>query len=199
MPRPQIPRAALVALDAASGKVLQVIELQYNPDTLVNDFEVRPATPAAEGEAAGPPIHKITFHADFDATDALEHPEQNPTVAQFGLWPQLAAIECLLYAPRSEGVAQTPAEEPLIVLVCGSQRVLPVAITQLTVTEQAFDAGLNPIRASVSVQLRVLSSDDTPPESPARSFATAAQQRLARLAALVPSVSPPPLGLEASG
>ena len=37
---------------------------------------------------------------------------------------------------------------------------VPVRITELSVAEEAFDANLNPIRAKLSLGLRVLSVDD---------------------------------------
>ena len=39
-------------------------------------------------------------------------------------------------------------------------RILPVRITECSITEEAFDPALNPIRAKVSLGLRVLSVDD---------------------------------------
>jgi hypothetical protein len=53
-----------------------------------------------------------------------------------------------------------PAESPLMVLVLGKKRVVPVRLTDLTVTEEAFDTALNPLRAKVSVTVRVLTVDD---------------------------------------
>jgi hypothetical protein len=44
--------------------------------------------------------------------------------------------------------------------VWSKQRVLPVLLTELSVTEEAFDPNLNPIRAKVSLGMRVLSVDD---------------------------------------
>jgi hypothetical protein len=46
------------------------------------------------------------------------------------------------------------------VLVLGTRRVLPVRITEFTVTEEAYDLALNPIRAKVHVAVRVLTVDD---------------------------------------
>jgi hypothetical protein len=53
-----------------------------------------------------------------------------------------------------------PLEAPLTLFVWSKQRVVPVRVTDLSVTEEAFDVALNPIRAKVSVSLRVLSVDD---------------------------------------
>jgi hypothetical protein len=39
-------------------------------------------------------------------------------------------------------------------------RILPVRLTEFSITEEAFDVALNPIRAKVSLGMRVLSVDD---------------------------------------
>jgi hypothetical protein len=38
--------------------------------------------------------------------------------------------------------------------------VIPVRLTEFSITEEAFDPNLNPIRAKVSLGMRVLSVDD---------------------------------------
>ena len=53
-----------------------------------------------------------------------------------------------------------PLEAPLTLFVWSKQRVVPVRVTELSITEEAFDVDLNPIRAKVSLGLRVLSVDD---------------------------------------
>jgi hypothetical protein len=53
-----------------------------------------------------------------------------------------------------------PMETPLTLFVWSKNRVLPVRVTQLSITEEAYDPALNPIRASVTLGLRVLSIDD---------------------------------------
>jgi hypothetical protein len=44
--------------------------------------------------------------------------------------------------------------------VWSARRIVPVRLTDLSVTEEAFDPALNPIRARVSLGMRVLSIDD---------------------------------------
>jgi hypothetical protein len=51
-------------------------------------------------------------------------------------------------------------QAPLIILVWGRNRLVPVRLTQLSITEEAFDAALNPIRAKVTLALRVLNVND---------------------------------------
>jgi hypothetical protein len=51
-------------------------------------------------------------------------------------------------------------EAPLTLFVWSKNRIVPVRLTNFSVTEEAFDAALNPIRAKVSLGMRVLSVDD---------------------------------------
>jgi hypothetical protein len=44
--------------------------------------------------------------------------------------------------------------------VWSKTRTLPVRITDFSITEEAFDAALNPIRAKISLGMRVLSVND---------------------------------------
>ena len=53
-----------------------------------------------------------------------------------------------------------PPEAPLLVFVWSRNRIVPVRVTEFSVTEEAFDPDLNPIRAKVSLGLRVLTTDD---------------------------------------
>jgi hypothetical protein len=53
-----------------------------------------------------------------------------------------------------------PAQAPLTLFVWSRTRILPVRITDFSITEEAFDTALNPIRAKVSLSMRVLSVND---------------------------------------
>jgi hypothetical protein len=53
-----------------------------------------------------------------------------------------------------------PLETDLTLFVWSRHRIMPVRITELSITEDAFDPALNPIRAKISVGLRVLSVSD---------------------------------------
>jgi hypothetical protein len=59
-----------------------------------------------------------------------------------------------------------PLEQPVTLFVWSSSRVIPVRLTDLSITEEAFDPNLNPIRAKVSLGMRVLSVDDLGFEHP---------------------------------
>jgi hypothetical protein len=47
-----------------------------------------------------------------------------------------------------------------LIFVWSKNRVAPVRVTEFSITEEAFDPALNPIRAKVSLGLRVMSTDD---------------------------------------
>ena len=84
---------------------------------------------------------------------------------------QLAALETIAYPPSARLLANfllaqvgtleiVPMESPLALFVWSRSRIVPVRITELSVTEEAFDTALNPIRARVSLGMRVLTVDD---------------------------------------
>ena len=107
----------------------------------------------------------------LDATDQLEFPDQNQAATDAGLFPQIAALEALVHptsaqlknqdALASAGTLEiVPIETPLSLFIWSRHRIVPVRVTELSVTEEAFDPNLNPIRAKVSLSLRALSVDD---------------------------------------
>ena len=51
-------------------------------------------------------------------------------------------------------------EASLALFVWSKSRIVPVRVTDFSITEEAFDPALNPIRAKVSLGMRVLSVDD---------------------------------------
>jgi hypothetical protein len=116
-------------------------------------------------------VETIKLDAEIDATDQLEFPEQNPNATQFGVQPQLAALETLVYPTSGQlqannALAQSgtleivPMETPLTLFIWSKSRILPVRLTDFSVTEEGFDPLLNPIRAKISLGMRVLSVDD---------------------------------------
>ena len=67
---------------------------------------------------------------------------------------------------RSARSRSSRPSAPLTLFVWGPKRVLPVKLTEFSITEEAYDAALNPIRAKVSLGLRVLSYSDLPLTQP---------------------------------
>jgi hypothetical protein len=73
----------------------------------------------------------------------------------------LLNVGSLLGLGGGGGSAKVPPQQlPIVLFVWGPWRVVPVNVTGVSVVEQEFDQLLNPIRAEVSIGLRVLSKDD---------------------------------------
>lgn len=175
---PKILKSGIVLLEPPSYQPRQngIVVLQYNPDQLSRTLQVQ-ATSGESGDRSealrlkGAPVETFKLEAEIDATDQLEHPDQNPNYRDFGIFPQLAVLESLI-SPTSgqlsgmesilgEGMVEiAPVEAPLALFVWSAQRVVPVRVTEFSITEEAFDTRLNPIRAKVSLSLRVLTISD---------------------------------------
>jgi hypothetical protein len=195
---PRLLKGGIVLVDPDTAAVQRIITLQYNPDTLTRALQVQGASDSGDRSEAlrlkGPPVETIKFDAEIDATDQLEFPDQNPQAVQVGVAAQLAAIETIIYPPSSQiraNIAQTqagvleimPVEAPLALFVWSKNRIVPVRITDFSITEEAFDPELNPIRAKVSLGLRVLSVDDLELGSKGASLFMAYQLQKEQLAA----------------
>ncbi|GAB4205465.1 MAG: hypothetical protein OHK0022_31590 [Roseiflexaceae bacterium] len=173
---PQLIKGGIVLLDPATAAVRRIIALQYNPDTLTRTLQVQ-GTGQEGGDRSealrlkAPPVETIKIDAEIDATDQLEFPDRNRVAAQFGIHPQLAALETIIY-PASTALLENnrlaglgtleiaPVQAPLTLFVWSKNRILPVRLTEFSITEEAFDPALNPIRAKVSLGMRVLSVND---------------------------------------
>ena len=170
---PRLLKGGLVLVDPGTSRVVRVIALQYNPDSVTRSLQVQAVKEGGDRSEAlrlkGPPIETIKLEAEIDATDQLELADG--TTTEIGLHAQLAALEILVYPTSAQLTANNalsqagtleivPMEAPLMLFVWSAQRVVPVRITDFSITEEAFDPTLNPIRAKVSLGLRVLSIDD---------------------------------------
>lgn len=165
---PMIRKGALVT-KRPSQPTPRVIPFQYNPATLSRTLEARTG---GEGgveamRLAGAPIETIKADVILDAYDRM-----NDGIGG-GIHADLADLELLLYPDSSRVIANSalmaigtieiiPPESPLTLFVWGPQRVLPVRITEFAVTEEEYNTDLQPIRATVSLGLRVLSYSDVP-------------------------------------
>jgi len=198
-------------MDPDTSAVIRVIVLQYNPDTLSRTLQVQGV--GAQGDRSealrlkGPAVETIKVDAEIDATDQLEQADQNSDALQFGILPQLAALETIVYPSVSQlqsnqSLAQAgtleiiPMETPLVLFVWTRNRVLPVRITDFSITEEAFDPSLNPIRAKVSLGLRVLSVDDLPSDHKGTGLFMAYLQQKESLRSKSPAGSLSGLGIE---
>ena len=172
---PRIIKGGLVLIDSDSGQVQRVISLQYNPDSLSRTLQAQQVGEGADRSQMlrlkGPAVETFRVEAELDAADQLEFPDQHQSVVESGIAPQLAVLESLvnptaqdLLSNNALAAAGTleiaPMESPLPLFVWGANRIVPVRVTEFSITEEAFDPGLNPIRARVTLGLRVLSVDD---------------------------------------
>lgn len=172
---PRVLKGGLVLLDPDNFTVMPngIIVLQYNPDTLSRTLKIQGAEEGGDRSEAlrlkGPPVETIKLDAEIDATDQLEVSDQ--TTLQNGIFPQLSALETVVYPPattlqnnfslsQSGTLEIMPMMAPLTLFVWSANRIVPVRITDFSITEEAFDPTLNPIRAKVSLGMRVLSIDD---------------------------------------
>jgi hypothetical protein len=175
---PRLTKGAIVSFDFFNP-IPQVIPFQYNPDSLTRTLQAQTGSSPGEEERSsaeayrlrGPPTESISLEVEFDITDQLEHPDENRIATSMGIYPQLAALEMILYPKSSLVIANTvlaalgtieitPPEAPFTLFIWGAKRVLPVRLTEFRITEEAHDTNLNPIRAKVSLGLRVLSYAD---------------------------------------
>ncbi|MDQ1021486.1 hypothetical protein [Streptomyces afghaniensis] len=178
---PKPIRSGIVLVDPDRGTPQRIIVLQFNPDTL--ERSLSPQSAGGSGDSGGggsgngdrnealrlkgPAQETWKFTAEIDATDQFE------IAAPDGIHPQLAVLE-MLVQPTSAQLREasrlskkgtieiSPIEMPLTLFTWGSKRVMPVRLTELSINESAFDVNLNPIRASLSIGLKVLTVSDLP-------------------------------------
>jgi hypothetical protein len=174
---PRLLKGALAVYpEQTPGTTPRLVVFQYNPEQLRRTLVARvPARDAANRGAAledtlrvqGPPVETINLSVLFNAADQLASARGGDTVLEHGLQPELATLELLLYPSTDqvqEGRSQAergqvqvqPADLPLVLLVWGKSRVVPVKLTSFSVTEEHFDAELNPIHLKVDLALQVL-------------------------------------------
>jgi hypothetical protein len=174
---PRLLKCALVAIDPPDPTP-RVIVFQYNPNTLTRTLE--PQMQESEGNTGDPPrfkgapVETIKMEAEIDAADQLERGD--PQAGDVGILPQLASLETLIYPKSSQVIANNilmqigtieiiPSVAPLTLFIWGKRRIMPVKVTELSVTEDAHHPNLSPIRAKVSLGLRVLSTSDASSDS----------------------------------
>lgn len=183
---PKLLRGAFAVYPSMQpGTTPQMVVFQYNPEQMRRTLASRaPQRPQGDAEPAredvlrvlGPPVETVNLSVVLDAADQLEHPDSHRDVVEHGLHPALATLELLLY-PSSESrqemsrsaergeVMQNPPDIPLTLLVWGQSRVVPVMLTGFSVTEEAFDPNLNPVRATVELGLKILTYFEMPPST----------------------------------
>lgn len=206
----RVVKGGLVTLDPTSAAIRRVIALQYNPETLTRTLAVQAAgtDPSQALRLKGVAVETLRLEAAIDATDQLAEPDQNPDQVQVGIHQEIAALQALVNPKvsvltgnqrmASAGRLEVlPEEVPLTLFVWSKERVVPVRVTELSVVEEAFDTRLNPIRAKVTLAMRVLSVDDLGLSHRGGTIHLAHLKNQERMAARAKSASISALGLGA--
>ena len=169
---PRLVKGAIIGIDPFNP-LASIILFQYNPKTMSRRLQA--ATPQGEGarsevqRLSGAPTETIDLKVEIDATDQLE--VGNALAETTGIYPQLSALEMLLYPKTAQVILNTallaagtieivPPAAPFTLFIWGLKRVVPVRLDGFSIEEQEYDPNLNPIRAEVSLSLRVLSYND---------------------------------------
>jgi hypothetical protein len=203
---PRLLKAGIVLVDSGTATVRRLIVLQYNPDEVSRTLQVKGVGEGGDRSQAtrltGPPIETLSLKAEIDATDQLQLAQAPASHIQ----THLAALETIVYPTTGQliannGLAQSgtleiaPMQAPLTLFVWSKLRVLPVRLTEFSVAEEFFDPALNPIRAKVSLGMRVLSVDDLGFAHKGGTLFMAYQQQKEALAAMHQSGTLSALGL----
>ncbi len=142
-------------------------------------------TPGVEGGSPlavpGMPGEEFSLSVIFDSNQDIE--DQIPISSQLGevsgVYTRLAALEMLLYPVGGDAMSNLLGQAsaalglgggsssgcnwsvpgstvPVVLFVWGAYRIVPVRLTELTITEKLYDEILNPVHAEVQLKLRVL-------------------------------------------
>ena len=171
---PALVKGSLVSIDATSG-VSTTIPFQFNPGTLRRSVSAQSVGGEPGGHSSavrytGSPIEQVALDIEIDAlsTGATVRGE---TEGLYGIYPQLSQLELLIY-PSTQALAANaqllasgvleiaPYVAPLVLLVWGQNRSMPIKLFNYTIVEQTFAPNLNPLRATISLEAQVLSASD---------------------------------------
>lgn len=187
--RPRLRKGTLaIHDDETQSTPSREIVFQYNPEQVRRSLQARQSDKQGQGGGGGrgnaredvlrihgPPVETFNLSVALDAADQLEAGTDR-VVNRRGLLPALSALELLMY-PRPEELEQLQRQAesgrvqvgtpkvPLVLLAWNESRIVPVALTSFSVTEELFDADLNPIRAKVEMALKVLTVFEFPPRT----------------------------------
>ncbi len=105
---PHLIKGAIVGIDIFAP-IPNVILFQYNPDTLTRRLQPQMAGEGGAGSESlrlkGATEETISLDIEIDATDQLEKGDNNAT--SMGIYPQLSALEMLIYPKSSLVIANT--------------------------------------------------------------------------------------------
>ena len=174
---PLLIKGAIITLNPLNPAA--VIIFQYNPAemtrTLTPQRMKAETVPVGTMRLTGPPREKIEMSVNLNAVDQLEQASLGG--AGLGIYPQLSALEMLLYPARSLVLANAaklalgvleivPPESPLTILVFGTKRVVPMQLVSYSATETMHTPDLVPVTATAKLGIEVLTYQDFQPTQP---------------------------------
>jgi hypothetical protein len=170
---PLVMKGAILVLEPNTGIPLNTIQFQYNPESIRRSLQPQSVGDLPDRTEVlrlkGPAIETIHCDVEIDATDLLA--ARDPTTMSYGIAPQLSTLELLVYPASALLIANEvlslvgtieilPMPSNLTLFAWGKNRVAPVRLTGIEITEEQFDPQLNPIRAKVALSMRVLNVND---------------------------------------
>ena len=152
---PRLVRGGIVTMDPDTSAILNVLALQYNPDSLSRSMQIQ-VCPAAR---TGPASMCCACAAPRSRPSSLKRSSTPPTRSSsltrsrrgpVGLLPPLAQLESLVnptvatlqaddQMANNGALEIIPLEQPLTLFVWSKSRVVPVRLTDFSMTEEAFD------------------------------------------------------------
>ena len=159
--RPKTTKGAIIALrpdskDEIMDSNIPAFIFQYNPENLTRTI----SSPNGEGisleeekkRVINSIAELINLSLELDANDKLEQSNQQIDYVKNGLHPALAALESIMHS-QSKTENSTPT---VALFIWGPNRIVPVWLDSLKITEETFDPNLNPIRVRIELNMRVL-------------------------------------------
>ena len=179
---PPLIRGALVEYSSDFlGPLPNIVIFQFNPEILSRTIQMPSRSDHSRqperNQIGDSPSENISLDIHFHAADQLD--VGNPLVETFGIGPQLAALEQMLYPSSTlggligealdavggalgiggdAGIETQPIPRvalPNILFIWGSDRVYPIRLDAVNIKEQQFNSLLVPIQAEVSIGLSI--------------------------------------------
>jgi len=150
---PKLLKGGIVLIDPDTSAVQRIISLQYNPEKLTRTLKGSTVGEDSDRSQAlrlkGAPVETYKLDAEIDAADQLEFPDKNEEVKEYGIAPLLCALEAIVYPESSQLLANNslaasgtleilPTEAPLSLFIWSKSRVVPVRLTDFTITEEVL-------------------------------------------------------------
>jgi hypothetical protein len=181
------------------------IPFRFNPEGLTRQLALEqaqaggsaaaPGSTEAQGEqgadaGSGTLKESVSVLLRFDLAERVASLSALPV--EYGVMPEIAALEDLLHPAETEAEAPSDGSEPvrargrlpLVLFIWGERRVMPVKITGMTIAESLYNAKLYPIRAEVEVSLELLGDAEARDNTRVRGaldFTAANRRKMARL------------------